>query len=207
MVIDLFTHPQQLDLAQHQIQPIPANQYYKWMIGLGLSYNIDSFGCQFCIPRNTANPVLSVRYKESNPTATWGGWTGITATGLNGLAVLTADNWLRSSDSTRQRLFFTTNGTTYYQGFNVNGTYNHEFSNAGGGTTMGLKENGEIYLTNDVWHRSIDSAYRFYFAGGGGTTYLAGGNTDSGGICTTFMSGTVSGFANLMSHYNNGNIT
>ncbi len=84
----------------------PANQYFSWMLGLGLSYNYDSFGCHFCIARNAANPVLSVRYKESNPTPSWTGWTGITASDLYGLAVLTAGNWLRSSDSTRQRLFF-----------------------------------------------------------------------------------------------------
>jgi hypothetical protein len=43
----------------------PVNQYYTWMIGLGTNYNYDYFGAQFCLPRNTANPVLSVRYKES----------------------------------------------------------------------------------------------------------------------------------------------
>jgi hypothetical protein len=36
------------------------------MIGLGTTYNYDSFGAQFCLSRNAANPILSVRYKESN---------------------------------------------------------------------------------------------------------------------------------------------
>jgi hypothetical protein len=70
-----------------------------------------------------------------------------------------------------------------------------------------LTVNGEIYLKNDVWHRSAEGAYRLYFGGGSGTTYLAGGNSDTGGLCTMFMSGTASGFANLMSLYNNGNVT
>ncbi len=37
----------------------------KSMIGLGTSYNYDNFGAQFCLPRNTTNPVLSIRYRES----------------------------------------------------------------------------------------------------------------------------------------------
>jgi hypothetical protein len=100
-------------------------------------------------------------------------------------------------------------------------TYNfNSLSSTGGGyTTMmsintseinlnrNVKVNSEIWLKNDVWHRSFEGAYRLYFAGSSGTTYLAGGNADSGGICTQFMSGPVSGYANLMSIYNNGNIT
>jgi hypothetical protein len=58
-----------------------------------------------------------------------------------------------------------------------------------------IRQNGQMIMYNDVWHLSYDGAYRFYFAGGGGTTFLAGGNTNSSGICTQFMSGTVSGFA------------
>ena len=53
------------------------------MIGLGTGSNYDSFGAQFCLPRNAGNPVLSVRYKESS---IWGGWNGITASVSNSLA-------------------------------------------------------------------------------------------------------------------------
>jgi hypothetical protein len=70
-----------------------------------------------------------------------------------------------------------------------------------------LTVNGEIWLKNDMWHRSAEGAYMLYFGGGSGVTYLAGENTDSGGICTQFMSGPVSGYKNLKSIYNHGNVT
>ncbi len=81
----------------------PVNQYYTWKIGLGTSYNYDSFGAQFCLPRNTSNPISSVRYKESNA---WGIWTGITATSLKGSCTIYASEWLRSSHTSSQRLVF-----------------------------------------------------------------------------------------------------
>jgi len=56
-----------------------TGQYYTWMIGLGIGYNYDSHGAQFCIPRNVTNPILSIRYREGG---TWGGWQNITAGGL-----------------------------------------------------------------------------------------------------------------------------
>ncbi len=49
------------------------------MIVLGTDYNYTSFGAQFCLPRNVANPNLSVRYRENT---SWGGWSGITAAAL-----------------------------------------------------------------------------------------------------------------------------
>ncbi len=69
------------------------------MIGLGSSYNYASFGAQFCLPRNVANPILSIRYKDGGA---WGGWTGITASSLNGLATFTSEHWIRSSDTSSQ---------------------------------------------------------------------------------------------------------
>jgi hypothetical protein len=81
----------------------------------------------------------------------------------------------------------------------------------GNNTIMDIKNTSinfyqPVYFKNDVWHSSGEGAYRLYFGSGSGTTYLAGGNTDANGLCTMFMSGSVSGFANLMSIYNNGNI-
>ncbi len=46
------------------------------MIGLGTDYKYTSFRAQFCLPRNVANPILSVGYRENT---SWGGWSGITA--------------------------------------------------------------------------------------------------------------------------------
>jgi hypothetical protein len=80
----------------------------------------------------------------------WGGWTGITATTLKGSATINAGEWLRSSDTSSQRLFFAVNGTTCYQGFNSNGTYNHEWRNSGGTNTMGLNEGGSLYVSNQI---------------------------------------------------------
>jgi hypothetical protein len=105
------------------------------MIGLGTGYNNDSFSAQFCIPRNIAQPVLSIRYRDNS--GVWSGWTGITATTLKGSCAINAGEWMRSSDSTRQRLFFADNGTTYYQGYHGNGTHNHEWRNSSRTTTMG----------------------------------------------------------------------
>ncbi len=56
--------------------PSINNQYYSWAIGLGINYLYSSYACQFALPRNTSNPVMSVRFREGG---TWGGWSGITA--------------------------------------------------------------------------------------------------------------------------------
>ncbi len=44
---------------------------------------------------------------------------------INGSIVACAERWLRSSDSSRERIYFGYNETIYYQGYNSNGTYNH----------------------------------------------------------------------------------
>ncbi len=54
-------------------------QYYQWSIGLGIDFAYSNYVCQFALPRNIANPVLSVRFKENG---TWGSWSGITAEAL-----------------------------------------------------------------------------------------------------------------------------
>jgi hypothetical protein len=50
------------------------------MIGLGSNYPYTQFGAQFALPRNIANPILSIRYRDNS--GPWGGWTGITAEAL-----------------------------------------------------------------------------------------------------------------------------
>jgi hypothetical protein len=67
-----------------------------------------------------------------------------------GSCTIFAGEWLRSSDASRQRFFFADNGTTYYQGYNGNGTYNHEWRNSGGANTMGLNEAGSLYVANQI---------------------------------------------------------
>ncbi len=80
----------------------------------------------------------------------WGGWTGITATILKGSCTINVGEWLRSSDTSSQRLFFASDGTTHYQGYNSNGTYNHEWRNSSGGQMMGLNEAGSLYVANQI---------------------------------------------------------
>jgi len=58
----------------------PANQYYSWFIGLGTTYNYNTYGAQFALPRKTANPILSIRYLDDG--GFWGSWSGITAAAL-----------------------------------------------------------------------------------------------------------------------------
>ena len=58
----------------------PANQYYSWFIGLGTTYNYNTYGAQFALPRKTTNPTLSIRYLDD--AGIWGGWSGITAAAL-----------------------------------------------------------------------------------------------------------------------------
>ncbi len=55
-----------------------------------------------------------------------------------------------------------------------------------------LTVDSEIWLKNNVWHCSIDGAYRLYFGVSSGVTFLAGENTDPSGICALFMSDTIS---------------
>jgi hypothetical protein len=93
----------------------PNNQFYSWFIGLGINYpasGASSYGCQFAIPRDLANPTLSIRFKENN---VWRSWTDITSRVLNGTARFTVDVWHTSSDN-QQRLYFQSNSTTYIQG-------------------------------------------------------------------------------------------
>jgi hypothetical protein len=72
------------------------------MIGLGTGYNYDSFGAQFALPRNPGLPTLSVRYSESGA---WTGWTGITATYLEGSASFKTNVWNYSNEA-KQRMYF-----------------------------------------------------------------------------------------------------
>ena len=62
--------------------PSTFNQYYQWFIGLGINYGVNSHGCQFALPRNTSDPILSVRFKEDG---SWGSWTNIRAGSANTL--------------------------------------------------------------------------------------------------------------------------
>jgi hypothetical protein len=80
---------------------------------------------------------------------------------INGL-IFAADNWQRSSDSTRQRVFFASNGTNYYQGYNGNGTYNHEFRKSANAVTMGIQEAGNGSCTGSFTNGSSS----YMFAGG-----------------------------------------
>jgi hypothetical protein len=73
-----------------------------------------NFFCQIAIPRNTTQPTLSVRFKESN---TWGGWSGITASSLKGSATINANKWIRSNDGSGQIIYFGSDARTYYLGY------------------------------------------------------------------------------------------
>ncbi len=53
-----------------------------------------------------------LRINGSDYNSVWGGWTGITATTLKGSATIHAGEWLRSIDTSSQRLFFASDGTT-----------------------------------------------------------------------------------------------
>jgi hypothetical protein len=63
---------------------------------------------------------------------------GETQTQIVGNLKLQADKWILSSDSTRQRLFFGSNGTTYYQGYGASSLFdrNHEWRNNDGTQKM-----------------------------------------------------------------------
>ena len=125
---------------------------------MGTDYAYNTYGAQFAIPRKTANPTLSIRYLDD--AGSWGGWTGITASALtsgdktisgnltitgrtycNGGLNIAVNNWVYDSDG-RQRFFYGNNGTSYHQGYNANGYYNHEFRNSVGSVTMGIREEG-----------------------------------------------------------------
>jgi hypothetical protein len=121
--------------------PGTDTQFYSWYIELGNEYQFANsvngyYGMQFAIGRFETNPRLCVRRKENN---VWTGWQGLTAAVLKGSCTINAGELLRSSDTSSQRLFFASDGTTYYQGFNSNGMYNHEFRNSAGTTTMGFE--------------------------------------------------------------------
>jgi hypothetical protein len=80
----------------------------------------------------------------------------------------------RSSDTSNQRLFFASDGTTYYQGFNSNGTYNHEWRHCGGTTTMGLNGTRSLYLAHQL-------TCKFYTIPSSNTDYIGvNANTGSG---------------------------
>jgi hypothetical protein len=67
---------------------------------------------------------------------------------LNGNLTLQADKWIYSSDSTRQRLFFGSNGATYYQGYGASSWFdiNHEWRNNDGLKTMHSDYTGNLIV-------------------------------------------------------------
>jgi hypothetical protein len=127
----------------------PTLQYYTWLIGIGSDYAFNAFSAQFALPRNIANPILSVRYRENS--GVWRGWSGITATSLSGSAIFNSNEWIRSNDGSSQRIYFGTDARIYYQGYGANyGDVNHEWRNHQGSTTMQLTQPGSLYLSGTI---------------------------------------------------------
>ncbi len=62
---------------------------------------------------------------------------------------------------------------------------------------LSIRFKESAWMAHNTWHYSIDGAYRLYFGVSSGVTFLAGGNTDSSGICALFMSDTISGYKRL----------
>jgi hypothetical protein len=53
-----------------------AGQYYTQSFGLGNDYGYTSYGMQWAMGRNIANPYLNIRYRENT---FWGSWSKISA--------------------------------------------------------------------------------------------------------------------------------
>jgi hypothetical protein len=85
-------------------------------------------GISFCTGANTRNERMKIT--------------------ANGNLILPADKWVYSSDSTRQRIYFGTNGPTYYQGYGNTNDFdiNHEFRNHDGTKIMHLDKGGNMIL-------------------------------------------------------------
>jgi len=117
---------------------------YTMYMGLGGNYPASQYGCQIAIPRNKANPALSVRFKEAS---SWGGWSQITAGNLYGTANFTMEAWHYSTDG-QQRFYFGNGNTTYIQG---QGTAPIIFRNNANADIAKIDSSGNVKATNALF--------------------------------------------------------
>ena len=178
----------------------PTLQYYTWLIGIGSDYAFNAFSAQFALPRNIANPILSVRYRENS--STWSGWTGITAEALtsgdktitgkltvNGEINLKNDTWHKSADG-GYRLYFANNSTTFIVGGGINATFNtfvvYASSTFAYNTLFAIQNNGTTTiagpLTVSGTSTSTTQNYRYFNAG----TALTYGSSNQTDVCAKF---------------------
>ena len=150
-----------------------TGQYYQWSIGLGNDYAWGSYGAQFALPRNIANPTLSVRFREGNA---YGGWSAITAGYLRGNATFSTNQWQTTSDG-NNRFYFADNEITYIRGYHNNGPNTANcivFQNAGGINIIGINNGGDTYFVGQV-------TCKMYTITNSGTDYIGvAANTANG---------------------------
>ncbi len=110
---------------------------------------------------------------------------------ISGVLVIPNDVWVYSKGDGYQQIYFAINGTTYFQGYNSNGTNNHEWRNSGGSTIMGLNEVGSLYVLNQI-------TCRFYTITNSGTDYIGVSANNANGAFGNYtlyiMYGTFTGF-------------
>jgi len=160
--------------------PITVDQYYSWYIGLGSEYGASgdgSYGAQFAIPRNIANPTMSIRYREGN---SWQAWSAITAGFLRGNADFNSNAWQTSTDA-RQRIYFENVSTTFIKG---HGATPLIFRNSADSNIITVLNNGSVGIgiavnnpqdVAEFYHANSNAAF-IRISGGGGTGNTCGIN-------------------------------
>jgi hypothetical protein len=159
--------------------PITTDQYYSWYIGLGSEYGasgVASYGAQFAIPRNIANPTMSIRFNEGN---SWQAWSAITAGFLRGNAEFNSNAWQKSTEGS-QRIYFENASTTIIKG---HGATPLIFRNSTDTNLITVANTGNITATGDLTCSSLScsslavtnrfASFTSSFTLAGGTTWVA----------------------------------
>jgi hypothetical protein len=87
----------------------------------------------------------NISFLNDNTTACVMNSSGVT---MNGNSTLQADKWIFSSDITRQRFFFGSDGATCCQGYGASSWFdmNHEWRSSDGTKTMHLDYSGNLIV-------------------------------------------------------------
>ena len=89
------------------------------------------------------------------------GW-GVTQTEISGNFTMPCDRWIYSGDALRTRLYYETNGTSYYQGYGSDYAAAHQWRNRDGTWVMSLNNLGDLSVTGQFNCQLYTISYSYH---------------------------------------------